>query len=743
MNSSSNLGKRYMLVIFKWWWLLVLLPLIAGGITYLNVKDQPHIYQAEAQLLIGPGIDSPDPDYNTLRASGQVLQTYKEMVSTDTFLQDVIHDVGMGEMLPSTLLEMIDVRADPNSLILTVTAQAGTPKQAVDIANSVAKNLVRLSPANPGNPAAISREQNKAQADQLDGTIQETQARINTLDQQLQQLSQQDPAVNSAINERLTSAEHRVDFLEAQYQSATDVAAQEQQGIAMLQELIQKTYLRIQQLEASLVGTNPNMQNLVLEQISAEKDHLSNLQKAISENQQTIEGASLDIYIQNTQTNIANLEAKFNSLLPYDINNKRLINDQIDSERTRLVNAGKMAIARQEEVFNQLADERKRLFALRMLPVAQRDYLSGVISQERNRLTSLEQTHAGLVEALFQPWTNQVKITQPASTSTRVPSNMRLYILVAIIAGFALALAIVITLGYFDHSFQTASELEQAISVTSLGMIQESHSLFKRKVAPEEQLPAQYMPDSVTARDYRLLAARLSSKLHGLEIENRPAKNHRPACITLMICGLYSDEGTSQIAANLGIVLAQTEQRVLLVEAGMKDSWIAGAFGIPNDAGLAAALSNGALTVQPMPSPTQKNLLLMSGGPIPPDPFGLIASPLLPALLEDWKKQVSLILIAASPLMSSAEAFILASQVDGIVLNTATEKTKPAQAEEFVKNRATYLWKILGSVTVVQQRGIRTAIPPFSSYRGRLSENADETKDGTDKSHILEETMRI
>ncbi len=698
MGNTTITGKHYLSVIFKWWWLLVLLPLLAIAAAFVALNGQPRVYQSEAQVMVGPGVASANPDYNTLRASEHLLETYHQITSTDAFSQSVINDVGLGQMSPSDFQSMIDVRPDPNSLTLTVVASAKTSKLAADIANSVVQNLYRMSPDYPGNPAAVSRQQSQAQLDQLNSTIQDTQARISALQQEVQQLTQQDPATNRAINQSLTNAENQIDTLEAQYQAASTVADQERQGNAILQALTLNTFDRINQLQTTLNNTGQDTRNLVIEQIAAEKDHLANLQKALSDNQQAVEGMALSDYINQTQTNITNLEANLSRY--YDVNTKRLLNDQINSERTRLVNAESIASTRQSNVLTQLSDERQRLSAIRMLPISQNNYLTDQITQERNRLASLENTHASLATTLSSPWTNQIQISQPATEPLQAPSNLRLFLLIAAIAGAALALALIIVFAYFDRSYETAEDLEQALGVPSFGVVPKPVALWNRKLTPEEELVVKYQPNSQAAEDYRIVAARLSSQLKLLKFDQNQARRST----VLMISGLNSDAITGQIGANLGILLAETGQQIMLVDANLNHPFIASALGIPENNGLVTALSSHNGEMEPVRLPENRGLSIMPIDPTPENLFGMFASPRFSQFLEGLKQQASLILIAAPPLTSGAEAFILASQVNGILLVLPEGNPDRKQVEEVIKNRETYSWKILGTVAMERQR---------------------------------------
>jgi len=76
-------------LVYRYSWLLVMAALLAALTTFFQLSRQPAVYTATTDLLVGPTLDSPSPDLNSLRIGGQMGQTYAEVLSTDSFLQAV------------------------------------------------------------------------------------------------------------------------------------------------------------------------------------------------------------------------------------------------------------------------------------------------------------------------------------------------------------------------------------------------------------------------------------------------------------------------------------------------------------------------------------------------------------------------------------------------------------------------------------------------------------------------------
>jgi len=727
VSKSENNQNQFIQVVRGWWWLLVLAPLLAGAISYYLNKNEPVLYEAEAQMMIGPGVDTPNPDLNSLRTSGYLAQTYKRLAATDTFLQSVIGDLKVD--IPIQLLrEMINLTTDANSLILTIDVQSTNPELAMNIANAVAKELLNISPANPNNPAAILKVQTRAQVNELDATIEQTKLKLSTLESDLQKLDEHPYTVNEPQYVTLDATEKWVKYLESEYQKQTSVTAQFQMGNQILNELIKNSVSRSNDLDISLNKTDSDLQQLVLTQIDDENNHLSALQKTLLELQQYIEGKPLDEYIQSIQTIIADLNEKYSSTYAYDITNRRFISDQIAAERIRLTNAEKIADNQQMQVFFRLSEEESRLSAMKTLPVIERlekrRIISDQITIESDRLTSLQNSRAALSDALLQSWTNQVQITQLASRTSKVPSNFQLIILGASIAGLAAAMAFVIGIGYLDNSAQYVRDLESAFDIPLLGRIQTTNSKNISQLSFVNQSAVKNLPHSVTADDYRLMVVKLLHRINSIDaaisenenskkINRLPSKesigSDSPLHHSILICGLNSMHTASEIAANLAVVLAQTGNTVLLVDLTLHEP--ANAKLIESDivTGSSISLPHSDTTVELLTLRELNNLSILPISPSLLDPSGLFAPLQISETISSLKKYANYILIVGSNLMSSTETFVLASCVDGLILVTPDIGLKPDQVDSLMKNAITYKWEIIGSVHVK----IRTSLQPF------------------------------
>lgn len=201
------MDQRYINMIRRWLWVVILAAVIAGGTTYWVSSQQPLFYEAQARLIVGPGIDSLNPELNDLRTGGQLLQTYAELATSRPVLQHVIDELGLN--VDTAILEQgVEVRADEETQFLSVRVQDGNPVQAATIANAIADRLVALSPSSPGGSAAQLQERMGDQARRIEDNIASIEAKIVQLEFEFE--STDDVAQKRVITDELSQQRIRL-----------------------------------------------------------------------------------------------------------------------------------------------------------------------------------------------------------------------------------------------------------------------------------------------------------------------------------------------------------------------------------------------------------------------------------------------------------------------------------------------------------------------------------------------------
>jgi len=138
---------------------------------------------------------------------------------------------------------------------------------------------------------------------------------------------------------------------------------------------------------------------------------------------------------------------------------------------------------------------------------------------------------------------------------------------------------------------------------------------------------------------------------------------------TLAISSPDSGDGRSSLLANLGVALAAGWKDVVLVDADLRRPSLHRYFNLDNRTGLSTLLSSQDVEIADVLQPTPyQRLRVITSGPAPTNPMALLRCPRMGWLLEQLRESADLVLIDTPPVLATADALVLASQVEGVVL---------------------------------------------------------------------------
>lgn len=168
---------------------------------------------------------------------------------------------------------------------------------------------------------------------------------------------------------------------------------------------------------------------------------------------------------------------------------------------------------------------------------------------------------------------------------------------------------------------------------------------------------------------------------------------------TVMISSPGAGEGKSTVLANLSVTLAQIEQRVIMVDCDLRKPQLHTLFRLSNEAGLTTMmLEEQALQQPPLQDTTVERLRLLASGPLPPRPADLIGSQRMEAVIARLREEADMLLFDAPPIMAAADAIVLASKVDAVLLVVSAGQTKRDQVQRAVEQLGRVNARLAGAV---------------------------------------------
>ncbi len=283
----------------------------------------------------------------------------------------------------------------------------------------------------------------------------------------------------------------------------------------------------------------------------------------------------------------------------------------------------------------------------------------------QNKLATLQANYAALLANTQRGALNSINIIEPAALpTTPVGPNKLATILLAAAIGFLLAAGAAYLLEYLDDTVKNPDDVQKATSLTTLGAVPEV-----TEVKGGNELVVLAGGQSAATEAYRILRTNLQ-----FAAVDRPVR-------TLMISSPAPREGKTLTASNLGVAFAQAGQRVILVDADLHRPRLHRVFGLRNNIGLTTALLepqptiDGLLQETPVPG-----LQVLTSGPLPPNPAELLASRRMREFTEKLTGAADIVIFDTPPITALADAAIIGSQVDGVLIVMSAGETRREMA---------------------------------------------------------------
>jgi len=159
------------------------------------------------------------------------------------------------------------------------------------------------------------------------------------------------------------------------------------------------------------------------------------------------------------------------------------------------------------------------------------------------------------------------------------------------------------------------------------------------------------------------------------------------------------NEGKTEVSLALGRSLAELGKRVLVIDADMRKSVIAGRNAdVKKPAGLSEVLSCQTDFDACIYSTQFGGLDILFAGKYPPNPVELLSAKAFETLLEECRKRYDYVIIDTPPLARVIDAAVVAPLCDGTILLIADGSVRISTAQEVLSQLKMSGGKVLGVV---------------------------------------------
>jgi capsular exopolysaccharide synthesis family protein len=307
--------------------------------------------------------------------------------------------------------------------------------------------------------------------------------------------------------------------------------------------------------------------------------------------------------------------------------------------------------ASQDLLRQRISDLQQRLAATTNPLVREQLTASLVLLQQE-----LETVNAQLAESLdvgyvFQP----AKIPlAPAS-----PNHLKTTLL-GLIAGLPLGAGLAFLRERFDDRLRGRTDLETHAGAAVLAVVPRMPTWKNPADSPVVTLVE---PKSAAAEAYRTLRTSVlfAAAQRGME--------------SIMITSANAQEGKTGTTANLGVALAQSGKRVILVSADLRKPRLHRFFRSQNATGLTNVLAGEKSALEVLNWVGVENLRLLPSGPVPGNPAELLGSEAMENLLRELREAADFVLIDAAPVLPVADAMTLTPLIDAVLFVADARRT--------------------------------------------------------------------
>jgi capsular exopolysaccharide synthesis family protein len=165
-----------------------------------------------------------------------------------------------------------------------------------------------------------------------------------------------------------------------------------------------------------------------------------------------------------------------------------------------------------------------------------------------------------------------------------------------------------------------------------------------------------------------------------------------------LITSPQNGEGKSTTLSNLAVSIAKQKEKILIIDANLREPLLHTIFKIPNEIGLTNVLTGNAAFEKAIYKTEISGLEVLTSGSTSFNPAELLETKRMKELLKSISENYDIVLIDAPSILKSTETRVLANQCDGVVLVLNRGKTEIEKAIESKKILELAQAKIVGAI---------------------------------------------
>ncbi len=245
-----------------------------------------------------------------------------------------------------------------------------------------------------------------------------------------------------------------------------------------------------------------------------------------------------------------------------------------------------------------------------------------------------------------------------------------------------------------NDAISSPEELQRLTNLRLLGTVPEISLLSTKKRLfrlPLQRVLAGFSKEAISdEKQLNVYALLPSHETLDMAYQNIQISKPSVPYKSVMLTSALSGEGKSTLALGLAVSAARMHQRVLLIDANLRQPNLHKILGLTNDWGLSLLLVEETnSSVKEYIQPIHPSIDVLTAGPTPEDTVKLLSSARMKELLEFFEQTYDVVLIDTSSILGTVDARIMASLCNGIVMvgrMDGVTRNELIQATEILSN---------------------------------------------------------
>ncbi len=218
--------------------------------------------------------------------------------------------------------------------------------------------------------------------------------------------------------------------------------------------------------------------------------------------------------------------------------------------------------------------------------------------------------------------------------------NKKLILIVAVLASFVFSIGLIIIKDVLNDNITTIQDVERYSTIPFIGIISHGSKSERASVIVAHT-------KSAIGESFRSLRVNLQYLTLGNENN------------VIGVTSSVEGEGKTFCSVNLGVAMAQSGKRTIVIDSDLRRPKVAASFRLKNERGLSSYLIGSCILKEIINVTSIKGLDVITSGPIPPNPLDLIGLPKMEELINTLKQTYSTIIIDSPPMGFVSEYIIL------------------------------------------------------------------------------------